>query len=196
MCCHGSPNGLSRDVCRNTKSAPGSNSAPRRWLVLASTTCTYHACQTLNVYSRTLQRLRPRYTNSIIYASINIRAAHSSLHSFNVRIHSTFIYSLAQLLPSRFCVLNFFQTALFWPYNNFNLAYNLCSWRALNSYNRYGNTCAFVPFSELLEPQIKIWDASLSKSEISCKAEPVETCITNTEAITLWRKKTALRDVM
>jgi len=135
MCCHGSPIELLRDVCRNTKSAPGSNTAPRRCLVLGSTTCTYHARQTLNVYSRTRQRLRPRYTNSIIYASINIRAAHSSLHSFNVRIHSTFIYSLAQLLSSRFCVLNFSQTELFWSYNNFNLVYSLCSWRSLNSYN-------------------------------------------------------------
>jgi hypothetical protein len=135
MCCHGSPIELLRDVCRNTKSAPGSNTAPRRCLVLGSTTCTYHARQTLNVYSRTRQRLRPRYTNSIIYASINIRAAHSSLHSFNVRIHSTFIYSLAQLLSSRFCVLNFSQTELFWSYNNFNLVYSLCSCRSLNSYN-------------------------------------------------------------
>ena len=107
VCCHGSPILLRRDVCRNTKSAPGSNTAPRRWLVLGSITCTYHARQTLNVYSRTMQRLCPRCTNSIIYASINIRAAHSSLHSFNVRIHSTFIYSLAQLLSSRFCVMNF-----------------------------------------------------------------------------------------
>lgn len=126
MYCHVSPIELRRDVCRNTKSAPGSNTAPRRCLVQGSTTCNYHAGQTLKVYSRTMQCLRPRYTNSIIYASINIRAAHSSLHSFNVRIHSTFIYSLAQLLSSRFCVLNFFQTALFWPYNNLNLAYSLC----------------------------------------------------------------------
>jgi len=107
VCCHGSPIQLRRDVCRNTKSAPRSNTAPRRWLVLGSTTCTYHARQTLNVYSPTMQRLLPRYTNSILYASINIRAAYSSLHSFNVRIHSIFIHSLAQLLLSRFCVLNF-----------------------------------------------------------------------------------------
>jgi len=166
MCCHGSPIELSRDVCRNNRSAPGSNSAPRIWLVLGSKTCTYHARQTLNVYSRTLQRLRTRYTNSIIYASINIRAAHSSLPSFNVRIHSTFIYSLAQLLSSRLCVLNFFQTALFWPYNNFNLALNLCSWRALNSYNRFGNTCAFVPLGEL------IWTPNKSRFEMPIYLSP------------------------
>lgn len=41
MCCHGSPIELRRDVLRNTKIAPGSNTAPRRWLVLGSTTCTY-----------------------------------------------------------------------------------------------------------------------------------------------------------
>jgi hypothetical protein len=97
---------LRRDACRNT-SAPGSNTVPARLSVLLNTTCTYHARETLDAYSRTMQRLRPRYTNSIIYASINIRAAHSSLHSFNVRIHSTFIYPLARLLSSRFCMLNF-----------------------------------------------------------------------------------------
>jgi hypothetical protein len=102
MCCHGSPIELRRDVRLNTKSAPGSNTAPRRWLVLGSTTCTYtERVLTLNAtFTPTIHK------NSIIYASINIRAAHSSLHSLNVRIHSTFIFSLAHLLSSRFCVLN------------------------------------------------------------------------------------------
>lgn len=150
VCCHGSSTGLRWDVCP----APGSNTAPTRWSVSGSTTCSYHAPETLmNVYSRTVQRLRPRYTNSIIYASINISCSTRQpafiQHTY-VRTYAFIqpsIYSVAQLLSSRFCLLNFIFRLLSSAHNNFILAYN---WTVIT----YGNTCACVPFSDLLEPQI------------------------------------------
>jgi hypothetical protein len=124
VCCHGSSTGLRWDVCP----APGSNTAPTRWSVSGSTTCSYHAPETLmNVYSRTVQRLRPRYTNSIIYASINISCSTRQpafiQHTY-VRTHSfslPFTLLLSYCRHASACWISFSDCCLlpiiisFWP---------------------------------------------------------------------------------